>query len=300
MTNTKPKFPEYIDNSMRSAFVKCPENWARAYLSNLEPKGGSIHLVAGKAFARGLEVARRKFFDENETSDMAIVAGIIAMREEFGTFEVPERFTQKGPDNLAKAIVDYFDEYPLEPNPIKPHRLANGKSCVEFSFALPLEINHPETGNPLLYAGRFDMLAEYQDTLFAVDEKTASQLGQQWANNWDLDSQFTGYIWAARQYGYPVSGAVIRGVSLLKTGFGHAQHIIYRNDFHFDQWLDNLYDNIENMIRYWNRGWFPKALDKSACNSYGGCSFRKLCSSPNPDAWIAMDYEPRTWSPLNH
>ena len=42
-----------------------------------------------------------------------------------------------------------------------------------------------------------------------------SSLGEAWAKPWDLDSQFTGYVRAALEYGFPVAGVVIRGVGLL-------------------------------------------------------------------------------------
>jgi hypothetical protein len=41
-----------------------------------------------------------------------------------------------------------------------------------------------------------------------------SSLGEAWAKQWDLDSQFTGYVRAALEYGFPVAGVVIRGVGL--------------------------------------------------------------------------------------
>jgi hypothetical protein len=51
------------------------------------------------------------------------------------------------------------------------------------------------------------------------------------------------------------------------------------------------------MIAYWQEGFYPPVLDKSACNSYGGCGFSQLCESPNPEGWIKLNYEPRIWDP---
>ena len=142
------------------------------------------------------------------------------------------------------------------------------------------------------------MLAERDGVLFAEDDKTASQLGAQWTRNWLLDSQFTGYSWAARAFGYPVAGAIIRGVSILSKGYGHAQSIVYRPDWQIDRWLETTEHYVKMMIAYWREGFFPLVLDKSACNSYGGCGYHQLCESPNPESWIEFNFEPRSWSPL--
>lgn len=142
------------------------------------------------------------------------------------------------------------------------------------------------------------MLAERDGVLFVEDDKTASQLGSQWLRNWTLDSQFTGYCWAARDFGYPVAGAIIRGVSILKNGYGHAQAITYRPDWQIERWLASTEHLVRLMIAYWEQGFFPLALDKHSCNSYGGCGFSQLCESPNPESWVELNYEPRIWDPL--
>jgi hypothetical protein len=297
-------FPELIDNTSRSMFVSCPQKWVYGNLRNITSKEPSIHLHAGGAFASGLEHARKAFFDQGKSETESIKLGCEAVVRVWGDFEAPEDSAKSLP-RLVEALMEYFFEYPLAANPIKPLMLANDPSrhAIEFTFSVTLPIKHPVTGNPLMYAGRFDMLAEYNGTLFAVDEKTASQLGTQWMMQWDLDSQFTGYCWAAQQYGYPVGGAIIRGISFLKTKFGHAQAIIYRPEWEIDRWYANLIWDIEQMIELWKRAnekrFIPMALDKSLCGQYGGCAYRKLCTSRDPEAWIESEFTARTWNPLH-
>lgn len=295
-------FPEFIDNTSRSMFVSCPQKWVYGNLNHLAPKEPSIHLHAGGAFAYGLEVARKTFFNSQRPVPEALKAGAEALTTFWGDFETPENSAKSLP-RMLDAYFEYFTEYPLDSHPIKPLRHADGSHAIEFTFSVPLPYNHPVTGNPLMYVGRFDMLAEYNGTLFAVDEKTTSQLGSQWMMQWDLDSQFTGYCWAAQQYGFPVGGAIIRGISILKTKFGHSQALIYRPEWQLNRWFDNLCWDIEQMFVLWERhsaGQFiPQALDKSICGQYGGCAYRKLCLSQNPEAWIESDFMPRIWNPLH-
>lgn len=295
-------FPELIDNTSRSMFVSCPQKWVYGNLRNLASKEPSIHLHAGGAFAFGLETSRKAFFNEGKSETEAIKLGCEAIIQFWGDFTAPEDSAKSLP-RLVEALLEYFTEYPLDANPIKPLKNSDGSHAIEFTFSVPLPIKHPVTGNPLVYAGRFDMLAEYNGTLFAVDEKTASQLGAQWMNQWELDSQFTGYCWAAQQYGYPVGGAILRGISFLKTKFGHAQAIVYRPEWVINRWYANLIWDIEQMIELWNRAresrFIPQALDKAICGNYGGCAYKRLCETQNPEAWIDADFVPRTWNPLH-
>ena len=294
-------FPEFIDNTARSMFVSCPQKWVYGSLHSIGPKEVSVHLHAGAAFATGLEFSRKAFFDEGKDVAPSIKAGCEAFLEAWGDYEAPEA-SNKSKDRMLEALLEYFTEYPLETNPVKPILIGERKHAIEFTFSVPLPINHPETGNPLCYQGRFDMLADYNGARFAVDEKTASQLGSQWMMQWDLDSQFTGYCWAAGEYGYPVAGAIIRGISILKSKYGHAQALIYRPQWQLDRWYANLIWDVEQMLRLHdqvnNGGFIPMALDKSICGMYGGCSYRKLCLSPSPDSWIESDFAPRHWNPV--
>lgn len=292
-------FPELVDNTALSSFKKCPQDFFYSGIQQITGKGGNIHLHFGGAFAAGLEAVRRAYYDNDHSEEAAIKHGIETASAFWDTKAdlMPEDLP-KNKDTLLGALFEYFTEYPLATDFLKPHKPEGGdSSCIEFTFAIPLSVMHPVTGNPILYGGRFDMLAEKDGVLFVEDDKTASQLGSQWMRNWLLDSQFTGYCWAAREFGYPVAGAIIRGVSILKRGFGHAQSIVYRPDWQIDRWLHVTEMLVRQMIRTWEHdGWYP-VLDKHACNSYGGCGYHQLCESPNPESWIEMNFEPRVWNP---
>jgi hypothetical protein len=292
-------FPEVIDNTIRSTWRKCPQQWRRAHSNQLRLRGmGNIHLTAGGAFARGLEVARRAFYETKLSVSESEALGLEALRTPYGPVDFPP--TKNGDKSLAgveRAFESYMLEYPLGMDRIKPLISNDGKAAVEFTFAIPIEIKHPVTGNPILYAGRFDMFGLLNDTLFVVDEKTATSLGEQWTRQWDLDSQFTGYCWAAKQFNYPVAGAVVRGIGMLKTKISHAEVIELRPQWQIDRWYIQLLRDVKAMIAAWKEGYFDFALDKSACDAYGGCQFKLLCSSNEPRQWLA-DYENHVWDPL--
>lgn len=301
---TKPQFPEVIDNTFREAFTNCHQKF---YWNALRRKASStpnIHLHAGGAFAKAVETTRRAYYEQSYDAFTSVAMGHDALCEAYGDFDSEHGYLDhnKSCANVLRAFEDYWMEYNLDHETLVPVTNPDGSRGIEFSFAFPTNIRHPVTGNPILYAGRFDMLGERDGKLWVVDEKTTSSLGDQWSKQWDLNSQFTGYCMAAREYGYPVVGAIIRGVGLLKTKISHAQVPIYRPDWQINRWWEQLHRDLSVMIALWqNDDGSGKNFDYAlggACSHYGGCLYKKLCISPSPEEWLAVDFVDSTWSPL--
>lgn len=289
-------FPEAIDSSMRAAFVACPRKFFYEHMWKIAPASPNRHLHAGGAFARGLEVTRKEFFEGRLNKSDAEIAGFKAFILAYGEFEVADGETKSFADMLG-ALDYYFEQYPIDTDPIRPVITPLG-AAVEFTFALEIpNTQHPITGAPLLYFGRFDQLCSFNDSIFVEDDKTASQLGDSWSTQWDLRSQLTGYCWAGRQYNYNVQGAVIRGISILKTGYGNAQEITYRPQWQIDRWLVQLQRDIARMVQCWHESYWDYALD-GACSHYGGCAYLPLCKSPKPENWLEPGYQRRDWNPM--
>lgn len=299
ITPTKIPFPEVIDSTMRAAFVSCPQKFFREFMQGYVPEGVSDHLHAGLAFAAGVEETLGSFHEHNLPSEQALMNGIIELIKRYGNFTPPDPNSVKTFDRMLGALVDYFNEYPLGTDYLIPIRTPI-KRGIEFTFAHPIGLRHPETDQPLLYAGRFDRIARWNDMLVVSDDKTASQLGASWAKQWRLRGQFTGYVWGARQFDLDVQGIVIRGISILKGGYGHVQVIEQRPQWEIDRWYDQLLFDIRRMIACWKAGYWDFNLDKS-CSDFGGCPFLHVCSSPQPDKWLEIGFTKRLYTPLrNH
>jgi hypothetical protein len=196
------------------------------------------------------------------------------------------------------AFDSYILQYPPAEDDVKPANL-NGEPAVEFTFALPIPgVLHPQTGEPLLYAGRFDMLADYRGMLMIYDDKTASQLGEGWRNQWRMASQFTGYMWAARQFDLNVQGVIIRGIGIYARYFAHQMLIENRSRWFIDRWEQQLVRDAKRMIEMWESGVWDYSLD-AACSAFGGCPYLTLCSSPDPERWVEAEYKSHDWNPLD-
>ena len=302
MSLERPDFPLVIDNSWRSAFVECPRKAHWAYLHHFKPRAEeSIHLHAGKAWAHALEITRGLYYSEQVAPALAVKAGLEALVHAYGDFQAPERGSgaSKSLDRLVEAFMYYWKAFPLETDPAQPFRTSEGKPMVEFSFALPIsdELRHPVTDEPIIYAGRADMIATYAGAVSIYDDKTTSALGSSWANQWNRRAQFTGYTWAARAFGIAATQVLIRGIAILKTEIKHAEAITVRTPHHVEEWHGQFVRDVKRAIECWKSGYWDVNLS-DACSSYGGCQFQQPCMSNNPDPWLEGQFIRKIWNPI--
>lgn len=295
--SNEPRFPPVLDATMLSA-MRCPRKFFLGHVCRWTREGGkSIHLVAGGAYAKGLEVARLAYM-HGEDPERCLELGTQALIDEYGDAECPEG-ESKTLDRMIGALEFYFSEYPLEDDPARISTIA-GVPAVEWRFALPLPFTNPDTGQPLLYAGRTDMICDFAGARYAEDDKTTKQLGARWADQWELRSQFMGYAWAGRELDLGLQGTIVRGVSILKTKYETAQAIVNSPDWKIEEWVAHRDHLIRNALRFYQEGYWEPALDDT-CNEYGGCSFKSVCGIP-PERrinWLTTNFEESTWNPLN-
>jgi hypothetical protein len=292
----KPHFPRVLDSSMIRSFRSCPQKFYLEYIHHWRPKTESVHLVAGGAYASGLEAARKAYYQEGLSEEDSIAKGLAQLIKSYGSYECPAD-SAKSLERTAGALEFYFSRYPLSTEQAVPISLPSGGRGIEFSFAEPVDATNPETGEPLIYCGRMDMTCNYAGGVFGEDDKTTSYLGATWSKQWDQRSQFTGYCWGAARGGLPLQGFIIRGVSILKTKYDTQQAITYRPTWMIERWYAQLLRDIARMKRCWESGIWDYSLD-GACDEYGGCVFRQPCMSKDPLPWLEGSFERRAWNPL--
>lgn len=292
--------PIYFSSSMRDSFKACRRKFYYEYVRNRQPSSKSIHLHAGGAFAAACEAVRIARYHHQRTWRESLLDGTRVLMQRWGESDsVDLAGTGKSMENMVCALWSYFEHFGLDQDTIHPFIKHDGSPAVEHSFAIPIEgTKHPETGEPFLYVGRFDMLAERNGILYVVDEKTTSAMGEQWAKQWPLRGQFIGYAWAAQSFGHPVAGAIVRGTKITNSGnLGHAECLIQIPPYLIDKWLEQLKRDLNELTQcYTENRWDYEFA--SACGSYGGCPFQLVCESRFEDPWLDSNYESRTWNPV--
>jgi hypothetical protein len=302
----EPSFPEVIDSSMLSNFAGCPRLGYYAHIRNIVPAGVNPHLNAGGAYAKALQVFRVEYYQHGKNFESARAAGFLALTREYGAFDPNEPEKNKSWINVVFAYIFYLVYFNPREDAIKPIINPNASAAVEFSFAVPLPLNHPETGNPLIFGGRADMIAEYNGMTLLLDDKTTSQMGPKWADQWAMRGQFTGYAWASREYGMNAAGMIVRGVSIQSTQNKYLQHIEFTPEWRINRWYDGMISQVEYMRQAYfhlvaGRGTkaYPTFGEfNGRCSHYSGCSYKTLCTSNDPETWIPAQFIDHKWSPL--
>lgn len=308
----EPYFPPSVDSTMLSAFASCPQRFFNEFSLRMAPVGISPHLHAGKCFAQALETVRRCVYGQGATLEEALAVALPEFLQGWGTYEPPEGSGAEMKDSIAMwgAVVAYFNYWHPTTDSLTPLMWGpNNEPALEFRFAIPTEILHPETGEPIFYSGRCDMVAEYKGMVAPVDEKTSKGIGPGWMRQWLLRGQFMGYVYAVRLHGYECSHAFARGIGILKTEYKFAETPIPFQQWLLEQWWEDVHEKLGRMVTMYER-MMNDATDANsrhkfwpydfadACNSYGGCSYRELCRSQNKPQWYS-DFARRAWDPLS-
>lgn len=289
-------FPPVIDSSMLSSYKSCGRHFELGYVDHLQPKGTSVHLHAGGAFAKGIEAGRRAYYIDKLSQEDAEAEGLKELITCYGDFECPEG-SAKSLDRMCGALEFYYENYPFDTDRCRIAKLGP-TYAVEFGFGIPLPIRHPVSGEPLLFAGKADAVVEYANGLYPIDEKTTSMLGAGWGRQWELRGQFTGYAWALRSMGYTPTGSIVRGVSILKTKYETQEVIVGQPGWKIDRWEASMLRTIGEMVADYQKGEFNLDLGES-CNLYGGCSHKMLCQVEDQRPWVETYFDEREWHPLD-
>ena len=201
----------------------------------------------------------------------------------------------KNPPNLIRSVIWYLDKF--ENDPAKTYILDNGKPAVEVSFRFNLDF-----GPPYVICGHLDRIVEYQNALFDMDYKTTTKtLGSYFFDQFEPDNQMSLYTLASKVIlNVPIKGVIINGIQVAIDFTRPVRGITYRTDEQLDEWLNDLRYWITVAESYAKAGYWP--MNDTACDKYGGCAFRKICSkSPSVrEAFLKADFvkRERPWNPL--
>jgi hypothetical protein len=297
-----PILPQHIDATMLTCFRSCPRKFFNEFVLGLRPVGLSIDLHAGGAFAHAVDTVRKEVFMNGRDVSEALIRANAAFEIYWGDFRIPEhKKTSKQPDRVWTAVEKYFTQWAPLTDHIQPYFVA-GKPTFEFSFAIPLDDplmpRHPVTGDPFIYAGRFDMLGEYLKRPVICDDKTMGQSpGTNWSERWDLRSQFIGYSWACKQLGIDADDVVVRGVGILMRDINLAEAIKPYSDFLRSRWCEQLRRDLWRIVECWRNGWWDYNLGET-CTSYGICPYSTACQSVDAEPWLKT-FDVKRWNPVS-
>lgn len=226
-------------------------------------------------------------------------------------------------ETLIRSVIWYLDHF--KDDPAKTVVLANGKPAVELSFRMELDygpsyyrriplpstklsdgvpVEDPPTvekvTKPYVLCGHLDRVVEFTGGTYVMDRKTSgSTIGSAYFDQYHPSNQMSLYTIAAKVvYQTPVKGIIIDAVQIA-VGFSRfSRGFTYRTDAETEEWLSNTKQWLTLAEEYATAEFWP--MNDTACNNYGGCTFRKICSK-SPEVrqkFLETDFVKRPWNPL--
>lgn len=289
------------DSTSIGYFKRCPRLYQYVMIEGWEPKGEIIHLRFGIEYHNALH-DYEKCKAEGQDHDEAIHHTIQALLERTWHWEKVEPRTDteklKTRYHLVRTVIWYLDKF--KDDPAETIILANGKPACELSFRFELDWG-PTSDQPYILSGHLDRVVEFQGSIFGMDRKTASKtLGSYYFDQYEPDNQMTLYTFATQViYDAPVKGMIIDAAQVA-VGFSRfVRGITYRTSDQLDEWIKDLEWLFAAAEAYATSNYWP--MNDTACDKYGGCRFRKICSKDPRvrQTFLNSDFKKgERWNPL--
>lgn len=199
---------------------------------------------------------------------------------------------------LIRTLVWYLDQFGAS-DAMQTLQLANGKPAVELSFSFDSGYSTRQ-GEPIIFCGHMDRIATLNDTPYIIDLKTTLRtLSQSWFAGFTPYNQFSMYLLAGRvAFHVPVKSLIVDGIQVAQGFSRFERGIVPRDDSTIDEWHHDAGYWLGQMQDWATAQDWP--MNDKACDMYGGCPFRPVCSRPPVarQAKLQADYKKRIWDPL--
>jgi hypothetical protein len=304
------------DSTSLSDLKRCPRLYYYRMIEGWSSRAENVNLRFGSEYHKTLEeydIAKAN----GETHDEALftaIQNLMVRTIDFSSLQ-PETDTEmkKSREALLRTAIWYLEQF--KDDPAKTLILDNGRPAVELSFRFELDWGpkyiSPEGqaqgegtivgSQPYLLCGHLDRVVEYQDHYYGMDRKTTTRTpGSYYFDQYEPDNQMSLYTLACHViFETPVKGMIIDVAQILTDSSRFVRGFTYRSGDQLDEWVADLKYWFDLAESFANAKYWP--MNDTACDKYGGCRFRKVCSkSPNVrENFLNSGFEKGDiWNPL--
>lgn len=303
-----PLLQIFIDSSSLTDFKLCPRRYYYSIVYGFQPSSESVHLTFGLLLHEAVEkywlFRLRQQMDHRE-AQIQVVDYIMkaTWNHELNKPWVPvgdERAVKaKNRHTLVRTVVWYLDTY--QRDPVKTISVGpNQRLAVELPFKIESGYNTLSTNEKWTLCGRLDRIGELNQANYVVDVKTTSRaIGEDYYKRFTPNNQFSIYTIAAKSmFGVDAAGIIVDACQVVQSFSSFDRNIIDRNELELQQWQDDLGWHLKNLEDCaFNDNW---PMNDSACDMYGGCPFRQVCSKRSESSKaqeLRTQYKRRVWDP---
>jgi len=297
------------DSTSLGLFKTCPRLYEYVMIQGWSSKSESIHLTFGSAYHSALEAYSRSRAAgiSHEDSIHDVIANLLRSTADWDVDVSTKPGKYKNRNTLLGLVLDYLDHFIDDPT--ETYIMSDGTPAVELSFRFELDWGpegfDPMPSLPYLLCGHLDRVVSFNDQLFVMDHKTTTTApGDYYFNQYQPNNQMTLYTIAGQVIlNAPIRGVIISAAQiLLEKPNRFIRGFTYRTPDEIDEWLLDLRLHLNLAESYAEAKYWP--MNDTACNNYGGCKFRGICSK-SPDVremFLKADFEKKEpqdrWNPL--
>lgn len=155
--------------------------------------------------------------------------------------------------------------------------------------------------------GRIDKIIEWDKAILVMDHKTTSRLGYEFFFKVKPNMQFDGYIWAARQLGFPGCSGILLDALLVAKGLTTpaqlaklqplGRDVSMRTDEELSDYLRNICLIVEDIRKCYETDiWYDNT---ESCCDFVECPYRRICKEDKAiqEKIANMDFKVELWDP---
>jgi hypothetical protein len=292
-----------VDSSSLGVFKTCARKYYYSIVLGAQGKAGNVHLHFGILLHEGREHydhARASGADHQQALRAAVKHVLKATwSKDLGRPVWPDHYkpTNKSRYTLVRTLIWYLDQY--EHDPFQTVLRTNGKPAIELSFSFDSGYASRTTGERFTLCGHIDRVATLNDVPYILDIKTTEYtLGVGFFKKFRPHNQFSLYSLAGQiELPVPTQGLIVDAAQVAVTFSRFERNIIPYDRAAVEEWHQDLGVWLDQLDGCASEQHWP--MNDSACDNYGGCEFREICSkSPGSrDIWLSK-LPKRVWDPL--
>lgn len=284
------------DSTSIGYFKRCPRLYYYLMIKGYRASEESVHIRYGYEVHKAAE-DYEKLKAQKIKHDEAVFHVTKALLYRVSDWSPEHKY--KNRDSLVRTSVWYLEKY--KDDPAKTYIRPNGEPAVELSFNFPLDWGPPGSDLPYHLCGHLDRVVSFNGDLFANDIKTTTTTpGPYYWNQFNPDNQMSLYTLASSiVLDAPIKGVMITSAQVMIDGTRFTRGTTYRTKDQLDEWVEDLKWWLDQAYNCAATGYYP--MNDTACDKYGGCMFRDICSkSPGVrDAFLRSDFVVgEVWNPL--
>lgn len=290
------------DSTSLGLLKTCPRLYQYTMINGWSPTEESVHLRFGQEYHQALQdydLSRATGIPHDDA--VFDVVRELLIRTHGWDQSAAKAWKYKNRSSLVRTVIDYLDNF--EDDTCETYIKTDDRPAVELSFRFELSFG-PVEGQPYILCGHLDRVVRFNGDLFVMDHKTTTTTpGDYYFAQFEPSNQMSLYTLASQIIlDVPIKGVIITAAQIMIDSSRFVRGFTFRTKDQIEEWLIDASRWFNLAEWYAANNYWPQ--NDTACDKFGGCKFRSICSkSPSVrDIYLRSNFKQlpieERWNPL--